>query len=61
VVPTVSSIWPIAHWQEREVFDLFGVGYDGHPDLRRIFLEDDWLGHPLRKDYHDPDMLESRP
>ena len=58
VAPTSGGIWPIAHWQEREVFDLFGVGYDGHPDLRRVFLEDDWQGHPLRKDYRDPDMLE---
>lgn len=58
VAPTVSGIWPIAHWQEREVFDLLGVVYDGHPDLRRLFLEDGWQGHPLRKDYQDPDMLE---
>jgi NADH-quinone oxidoreductase subunit C len=58
VAPTVGGIWPIAHWQEREVFDLFGVGYEGHPDLRRIFLEDGWQGHPLRKDYRDADMLE---
>jgi NADH-quinone oxidoreductase subunit C len=58
IVPTVSSIWPIAHWQEREVFDLFGVLYDGHTDLRRIFLDDDWKGYPLRKDYSDPCMLE---
>jgi NADH-quinone oxidoreductase subunit C len=58
IAPTVAGIWPIAHWQEREVFDLFGIGYDGHPDLRRIFLEDDWQGHPLRKDYRDADMLE---
>jgi NADH-quinone oxidoreductase subunit C len=58
VIPTVSTIWPIAQWQEREVFDLFGVLYDGHPDLRRVFLDDEWQGHPLRKDYSDPDMLE---
>ncbi len=59
VVPTVSGLWDIALWQEREVFDLMGVLYDNHPDLRRLFLEDDWQGHPLRKDYTDPDMLES--
>lgn len=59
VAPTMCRIWPIAEWQEREVYDLFGVDYDEHPDLRRIFLEDDWRGHPLRKDYKDPDMLES--
>ncbi len=58
VAPTVSGIWPIAEWQEREVYDLFGIAYDGHPDLRRIFLEDDWVGHPLRKDYRDDYMLE---
>lgn len=58
VAPTMSNLWPIAHWQEREVFDLFGIVYDGHPDLRRLFLEDGWKGYPLRKDYTDPDMLE---
>jgi NADH-quinone oxidoreductase subunit C len=57
IVPTVSGVWAIAHWQEREVFDLMGVLYDGHPDLRRLFLEDDWVGHPLRKDYKDDYML----
>lgn len=57
-VPTVSSIWRIAEWQEREVYDLFGILYDGHPDLRRVFLEDDWKGFPLRKDYKDDFMLE---
>jgi NADH-quinone oxidoreductase subunit C len=58
VVPTVSGIWQGAHWQEREVYDLFGVLYDEHPDLRRLFMEDDWQGHPLRKDYQDDYMLE---
>jgi NADH:ubiquinone oxidoreductase subunit C len=58
LVPTVMDIWPIAEWQEREVYDLFGVLYDGHPDLRRLFLEDDWVGFPLRKDYEDDFMLE---
>lgn len=58
VVPTMEHIWPTAHWQEREVFDLFGILYDEHTDLRRLFLEDDWKGHPLRKDYKDDDMLE---
>lgn len=57
VIPSVCSIWKIAEWQEREVFDLFGVQYTGHPDLRRIFLEDDWQGFPLRKDYVDDFML----
>lgn len=58
VAPTISGLWAIAEWQEREVYDLFGVLYDGHPDLRRLFLEDDWKGFPLRKDYQDDFMLE---
>ncbi|MCC7402896.1 MAG: NADH-quinone oxidoreductase subunit C [Bdellovibrionales bacterium] len=55
---TMSRLWPIAQYQEREVFDLFGILYEGHPDLRRLFLEDDWVGFPLRKDYKDYFMLE---
>ena len=50
-VPSVVSIWPTANWLEREVYDMFGVVYDGHPDLKRILLPDEWVGHPLRKDY----------
>jgi len=50
-VPTVSGIWRTANWHERETFDLFGVVFDGHPDLRRILLPDDWQGHALRKDF----------
>jgi len=58
LAPTVSDLWPIAQWQEREVYDLFGIPFDDHPDLRRLFLEDDWTGYPLRKDYEDPNMLQ---
>jgi NADH-quinone oxidoreductase subunit C len=51
VVPSLYPVWKTADWFEREVYDLFGVTFTGHPDLRRIMLPDDWVGHPLRKDY----------
>ena len=50
-VPSVCALWPTANWLEREVYDMFGVQYEGHPDLKRILLPDEWVGHPLRKDY----------
>ncbi|HSK48249.1 MAG TPA: NADH-quinone oxidoreductase subunit C [Coriobacteriia bacterium] len=56
-VPSLVDLWPAALWQEREVWDLFGVHFDGHPDLRRIFLPEDFDGHPLRKDYDNPRMI----
>lgn len=50
-VPSVTSVWRTANWHERETYDLFGVVFDGHPDLRRILLPEDWQGHALRKDF----------
>jgi NADH-quinone oxidoreductase subunit C len=50
-VPSLSSLWPAFDWQERETFDMYGIKFDGHPDLRRIYLYEEFVGYPLRKDY----------
>jgi len=57
-VPTVSNVWATAEFFEREVYDLFGVKFTNHPDLRRLFLDENWVGHPLRKDYKDENIIE---
>ena len=51
VVPTLSGVWPAFNWLERECYDMYGVAFDGHTDLRRIYMYDEFIGHPLRKDY----------
>ena len=55
-VPTLEGIWGVANWHEREAYDMFGIVFTGHSDPRRILLPDDWIGHPLRKDWQDPDF-----
>lgn len=55
VIASVTPVWATANWNEREIYDLLGVTFTGHPDLRRIMMSDDWVGHPLRKDYEPLD------
>ncbi|WP_348227621.1 NAD(P)H-quinone oxidoreductase subunit J [Trichocoleus desertorum] len=57
-IPSVYWIWKTADWQEREAFDMFGIVYEGHPDLKRLLMPEDWVGWPLRKDYISPDFYE---
>lgn len=60
-IESVSSIWRTAEWHERETYDLMGIFFDKHPDLRRILLPDDWQGYPLRKDYKDAEFYHGIP
>ncbi len=57
IIDTISDIFPTANFHEREAYDLMGIIFNGHPDLRRLFMQDNWIGHPLRKDYIDETNL----
>ncbi len=57
-LPSLTPIWRAAEYQEREIFDLYGIHFDGHPDLRRLLMWDEYIDHPMRRDYHNPDPEE---
>ena len=60
-IESVSNIWKTANWHEREAYDLMGISFKGHPDMRRIFLPSDWQGHPLQKKYKEPNYYRGMP
>jgi NADH-quinone oxidoreductase subunit C len=61
VIQSVVPLWSTANWHEREAYDLMGIWFDSHPDLRRILTSEDWVGHPLRKDYQDERLVPYEP
>ena len=60
-IPSIANLWRTANWHEREAYDLLGIKFSGHPDLKRILLPEDWEGHPLKKDYETPDFYNGMP
>ena len=60
-IPSVTSLWQTANWHEREAYDMMGIQFEGHPNLKRILLSDDWEGYPLRKNFKEPDYYHGMP